>query len=263
MKNRFQFGKNWLEFLKNINDDIITNSQNSMHKILETSLEGKTFLDVGSGSGLSSLSEKKSGAIVTSYDYDKNSVKCTLELKRRYYNDSSDWIISEGSILDKEFCEKLGEFDVVYSWGVLHHTGDMNKAFENIDLCVKKGGILFIAIYNDQGLQSNLWVKIKKAYVDFKLLRPALILFGYLIFWLPFFLIDLLKLKPFKKWKEYKKERGMSPHHDIVDWMGGYPFEVAKPEDVIYFYLNKGYKLKGLKTCGGMLGCNEFVFIKE
>ena len=55
----------------------------------------------------------------------------------------------------------------------------------------------------------------------------------------------------------------MSPHHDLVDWMGGYPFEVAKPEGIIDFYLKKGYELKNLKTCGGRLGCNEFVFKKN
>ena len=144
---RFEFGKNWLEFLKNISEEIISNSQNSMLKMLNTSLEGKTFLDVGSGSGLSSLSAKRSGASVTSYDFDIDSVACTNELKRRYYKNDTKWIISQGSILEKEFCKKLGEFDVVYSWGVLHHTGDMKKAMANIDLCVKKNGILFLAIY--------------------------------------------------------------------------------------------------------------------
>ena len=259
---RFEFGKNWLEFLKNISEEIISNSQNSMLKMLNTSLEGKTFLDVGSGSGLSSLSAKRSGASVTSYDFDIDSVACTNELKRRYYKNDTKWIISQGSILEKEFCKKLGEFDVVYSWGVLHHTGDMKKAMANIDLCVKKNGILFLAIYNDQRLQSKIWTKIKKTYVDYKLLRPILIFLGYLVFWGPFFMTGLLKLNPLKKWTEYKMKRGMSPHHDIVDWMGGYPFEVAKPEEIISFYLKKGYRLIELKTCGGRLGCNEFVFIK-
>ena len=84
-----------------------------------------------------------------------------------------------------------------------------------------------------------------------------------MLFWLPFFVLGLFQLNPFKKWRDYKKQRGMSPHHDLVDWMGGYPFEVAKPEGIIDFYLKKGYELKNLKTCGGRLGCNEFVFKKN
>lgn len=68
---------------------------------------------------------------------------------------------------------------------------------------------------------------------------------------------------PFKAWDDKKKNRGMSVWHDLVDWVGGYPFEVAKPEEIFDFYRTKGFTLVRLKTCGGGLGCNEYVFIKK
>ncbi|MGX9080040.1 class I SAM-dependent methyltransferase, partial [Klebsiella pneumoniae] len=108
------------------------------------SLTGKTFLDVGSGSGLFSLAARLLGATVTSFDFDPKSVACARELKRRYFDGDSDWLIHEGSVLDKDFVLALGEFDIVYSWGVLHHTGEMWQALENVVANVASEGQLFI-----------------------------------------------------------------------------------------------------------------------
>jgi 2-polyprenyl-6-hydroxyphenyl methylase/3-demethylubiquinone-9 3-methyltransferase len=55
----------------------------------------------------------------------------------------------------------------------------------------------------------------------------------------------------------------MSRLHDWIDWVGGYPFEVAKPEEVFSFYAERGFELENLRTCGGGMGCNEFVFQKR
>jgi 2-polyprenyl-6-hydroxyphenyl methylase/3-demethylubiquinone-9 3-methyltransferase len=52
----------------------------------------------------------------------------------------------------------------------------------------------------------------------------------------------------------------MDRKHDLIDWVGGWPFEVSTPEEVFNFYRRRGFQLEALKTCAGGLGCNEFVF---
>jgi 2-polyprenyl-6-hydroxyphenyl methylase/3-demethylubiquinone-9 3-methyltransferase len=224
------------------------------------SLARKTFVDVGSGSGLFSLAARSLGAKVYSFDFDPSSVWCTRELRRRYHPEDGDWTVEQGSALDSDYVHKLGKFDLVYSWGVLHHTGDMWKGLDLVADLVKPGGMLFIALYNDQGRKSRLWTKVKKAYCRLpRPLKPFILLPSALVMWGPRTLLDCLTLKPFASWRHYYRRRGMSPWRDIVDWVGGYPFETAKPETIFEFYRKKGFVLQRMKTTPS-LGNNEFVF---
>jgi 2-polyprenyl-3-methyl-5-hydroxy-6-metoxy-1,4-benzoquinol methylase len=259
---RFSFGANWTQFLSLLDDARIERAIDSLKEYLEVDdLRGKSFLDIGSGSGLFSLAAKRLGAKVTSFDFDPKSVACTQELKRRYYSEDKDWQIQIGSVLDKRYMDSLGKFDVVYSWGVLHHTGNMWIALANVDGCVKAAGILFIAIYNDQGRASKVWKAIKRAYISLpSWLCWIVVIPCYVRLWGAPMARDFFSLTPFKTWRTYKKNRGMSPHHDVIDWVGGYPFEVAKPEEIFIFYRVRGFNLNILKTCAGGIGCNEFVF---
>ena len=263
---RFKFGANWAQFLNVLTDERIALAEQSLRTMLGVNdLKGKRFLDIGSGSGLFSLVARRMGATVCSFDYDPQSVACTAELKRRYYPNDPDWIVEQGSALDKDYLQTLGQWDIVYSWGVLHHTGAMWQALENITSLVSQGGALFIAIYNYQRVMTPVWTWVKRTYnrlpngLRWLVLGPALIRL-----WGPRSIYDLLRGKPFHTWQHYAEHsvRGMSAWRDVVDWVGGYPFEVAKPEDIFDFFCNRGFDLCRLRTCGGGLGCNEFVFQK-
>ncbi|MFL5587414.1 MAG: class I SAM-dependent methyltransferase, partial [Ktedonobacteraceae bacterium] len=145
---RFEFGKNWSQFLTTIDEERIRVAELSLKEMLEIGhLQGKSFLDIGSGSGLFSLAARRLGASVHSFDFDPQAVACTSELKKRYFSDDASWTIEEASILDLEYLSSLETFDIVYSWGVLHHTGAMWQALENACSKVAPGGYLFIALY--------------------------------------------------------------------------------------------------------------------
>ena len=264
-EKRFHFGKNWMAFLNSLNQNKIDFSKKCLLEFLkEEDLKDKKFLDVGSGSGLSSLAARFAGAEVHSFDYDIESVQCTRQLKQVYFSDDSKWKIEQGSALDAQYLESIGKFDIVYSWGVLHHTGGMYKALELVEKNVAENGKLFISLYNDQGFTSKIWYMIKRTYVNSPFLIKQLILFlCYFRLWGPTTIKDFIKLRPFYTWKEYGRQRGMSPKYDVVDWVGGYPFEVSKPEEIIDFFIEKGYLLQKLKTCQGGKGCNEYLFLKN
>ena len=151
-ERRFEFGDNWSRFLGVVDENRISGSVTDIQSMLgRLSLAGETLLDVGSGSGLSSLAAVRLGASrVVSFDYDEESVAATTELKTRFAPDA-DWSIGRGDATDSEYMSGLGMYDVVYSWGVLHHTGEMWKALDNTCARVSSGGTLLIAIYNDQG----------------------------------------------------------------------------------------------------------------
>jgi len=256
--NRFRFGENWVRFLNILDDARIDCATESLCKMLQVkSLEGKTFLDVGSGSGLFSLAARRLGAIVHSFDYDPRSVECTEELKRRYFPNDPQWKVESGSVLDSNYISSIGAYDIVYSWGVLHHTGNMWHALTNVaTLPSKEGGRLYVALYNDQGWISSYWRGVKKVYNKNILGRLSMIIIHS-----PY-LFGLRYITRFMKGR-LEIERGMSIWRDMIDWLGGYPFEVAKPEEIISCYFEKRYQLIKLKTCGGRMGCNEYVFERD
>ncbi len=265
---RFGFGKNWAEFLSVLDDDRIERAERSLCDMLDVDdFSGRTFLDIGSGSGLFSLAARRLGAKVLSFDFDTDSVACTTELCRRYFPDDDSWQIEQGSVLDDSYMESLGQFDIVYSWGVLHHTGQMWKALENAGKKVGSGGKLFIAIYNDTGSQASRWRFIKSTYC--KLPIPLKAPFAVLVSFPDEgkrFLSFLLKGKPlgfFEHWKNYRNARGMSRWHDIVDWVGGYPYEVAGPSALFDFFKARGFELSAIRCDNVGLGCNEMVFVRK
>lgn len=264
--DRFEFGANWAQFLEVLTDERIALAEQSLRTMLGVdNLAGKRFLDIGSGSGLFSLVARRLGATVHSFDYDPRSVACTMELKRRYFPNDPAWAVEQGSALDGDYLKTLGQWDIVYSWGVLHHTGAMWDALGNVEPLVRHGGTLFVAIYNYQPVMTPVWTWVKKTYnrlphgLRWLVLGPSMVRL-----WGPRTIYDLVRGKPFHTWRNYATHgvRGMSAWRDVVDWVGGYPFEVAKPEEIFDFYHSRGFDLQRMRTCGGGLGCNEFVLQK-
>lgn len=265
---RFGFGANWRAFLSALDEDRMAIARESIRELTGLDqLAGRTFLDVGCGSGLFSLAARQMGARVLSFDYDPQSVECARELRKRFFPDDPDWDIRQGSALDAEFLGGLGRFDLVYSWGVLHHTGDMWRALAQMPRLLTERGLLVVSLYNECGLRSRFWRGVKRFYCRSpKPVRWALLLGMVGVCEGQSALLRLARGQnplPFKLGREYRRNRGMSKWHDWVDWVGGYPFETALPGEVVEFYRRLGLRLERLKTPGPGHCCNEYVFVRR
>jgi 2-polyprenyl-3-methyl-5-hydroxy-6-metoxy-1,4-benzoquinol methylase len=262
--DRFPFGRNWRSFVGLVDETRIAAAVRSLVEALRIAdMSGRRFLDVGCGSGLFSLAAHRLGARVSSFDADPDSVAATTELRDRFAP-GSDWAIEQGSILDEPYVEHLGAYDIVYSWGVLHHTGDLWTALDLTSGLVARGGLLYVSVYNDQGLQSRLWWRVKRRYNTSGPLVRGVLLAGsaaYLARRVP--ARRLVRVLRPDAVPDRGRARGMSARHDLVDWVGGFPFEVARPEEVFAFMRVRGFGLRHLTTCGGGLGCNEYVFERD
>ena len=162
-------------------------------------------------------------------------------------------MVEEGTVLDGDYLQSLGRHDIVYSWGVLHHTGAMWRALENVSGLVDHNGLLYVAIYNDQGWLSHYWRFLKRRYNAGPVRRAVIVAANVPYFYLLAGAARILKGKR-------RVRRGMSRWHDLKDWLGGYPFEVAKPQAVREFLLPLGFAQEQLRDCGRRSGCNEYVF---
>jgi len=271
VEKRFAFGKNWESFLAHyLTRERISESCKYLVDFTGISdFRGKSFLDIGCGSGLFSYAAYLLGASpIYSFDIDKDSVKCCDMMKRKVGN-PANWTIVQGSILDEDYVESLGQFDIVYSWGVLHHTGKMWKAMENSAKLVKEGGLFYLAIYNKaDGLAiypnmgigpSRFWEIEKRFYCRLPLFFQNIIEYILMIIMILIYLVTLKN--PVKKIREHKQLRGMSWRIDIKDWLGGYPYEYATVAEVFKFMKFRGFSLENLKCNNGLLN-NEYLFKK-
>jgi len=237
--DRFEFGKNWKDFLTTVSEAEIKRAADDIKEWLSTSdLSGKRVIDIGSGSGIHSfVFYSMNPNELFSFDYDNDSVGAT---KKVWQNAGSpdNWKVIQGSILDKEFIKGLGLFDIVYSWGVLHHTGEMWKAIENAISLVKEGGIFWISIYQ-KGPGYNKALKLKKKYNSSSYVGKKIMIYSRI---LRLMAGRILKGKNPFKWNQ-KTTRGMNVYNDLVDWLGGLPYEVASPEEIHSFCTSRNLNL--------------------
>lgn len=260
-KDRYDFGNNWYDFIKEIDQKQINTATEHLERLVGN-INGKTFLDIGSGSGLHSLAALKLGASsVTAIDYDPISVKASTSLLSEYAKGGS-WEVTKGDILADSL--ETRRFDVVYSWGVLHHTGDMWTAIQNASKLCRKDGIFALALYIKTPF-CELWKKEKRIYAKHKTIRPIL---DALFIALLFARKSFSGTNPFTYISEYNSNRGMNFFTDVRDWLGGYPYESISDEELDSFMTTQGFSLvRKNNTAPGKglfgTGCGEWVYQKR
>lgn len=267
---QYDFGSNWWSFVEgHLTDERIEQAKRSLTDFLGVDdLQGRSFLDIGCGSGLFSLAAHLLGArSIVSLDVNPNSVRCCNALRTRAGNPDT-WTVQQGSILDREFVDRLELADVVYSWGVLHHTGSMVEAIRNAASRVRPGGLFYIAIYNTaDGIgvysdgrigSSGFWEREKRWYVAMPTIAQrgldGLAAAGMVITAL------LRGRNPVRMIREHKTLRGMSFMVDIRDWLGGYPYEHATVAEIFRLVHGElGMDLRNLNSTNSLMN-NEFLF---
>jgi 2-polyprenyl-3-methyl-5-hydroxy-6-metoxy-1,4-benzoquinol methylase len=260
----FAFGRNWQRYVdRYLDPERIAIASRSLVDLVGEELQGKTFVDLGAGSGLFSLCAHRAGAArIVSVDVDPDSVASCRTLKERS-GDPENWDVVEGSILDPQLRALVPEGDVVYSWGVLHHTGGMYDAIARAAQFVKPGGLFCIAIYNratDRFLTSERWLRIKRSYNQVPRVVQRAMEAAFLMYWTARQLYA--RQNPLRIAREYKRSRGMAVLTDLVDWLGGYPYEFATADEIVAFCTkNCGLEVvKVLALTPRDTANNQFVF---
>ena len=259
---RFEFGKNWSRFVKRrfSPERAAAAKKHLLEFMKRDSLEGLDFLDVGCGSGLHSLAAYGSGAgRLHSFDYDPNSVAATTALREKAGR-PQNWVVEQGDALDAEYIAKLGKWNFVYSWGVLHHTGFMWQAIRNVQGAVADGGLFYLALYSaDADFQPSkeFWIEVKKEYNRVSPTTRRLMALWYV--WRFDLLQDIRNVPKFiRKLIDYKFQRGMSVFVDVHDWIGGWPMEYAGDQETVDLLEGEyGFELVNVSTGHA---CSEFLF---
>jgi SAM-dependent methyltransferase len=251
----FSFGQNWKKFLDEVSEDDVTRAREDIeHWLGSGRVAGKTVIDIGSGSGLHSLCFHLLGAkTVHSFDYDEHSVEATQKMHAEA-GSPPGWRVERGSVLDRAYLGSLGRFDIVYSWGVLHHTGAMWEAIENTLQLVAPGGVLWISLYK-KGPHYERDLALKRRYNAASEFEKKYLIGRRIL------RLMLRRLKrgqnPFA-WNE-KRRRGMNKYHDIVDWLGGLPYETAAEDEVVRYMRTHGLVLERIRPDKDG-GCSVYVF---
>ena len=259
---RFEFGRNWRKFVrKNFSQERCDIAKKRILEFVDRkSLDGIDFLDIGCGSGLSSLAAWQAGARrVHSFDYDPESVAASKSL----WEDAgspSNWTIERGDVLDSNYVASLGQWSLVYSWGVLHHTGALWRAVENAQTTVIDDGWFYLALYSSDAQSQaspEFWLEVKQKYNKANFLQKKWMVWWYV--W-NFILDKKVRNTPklIQRVLQHKLQRGMDLFTDIRDWLGGWPMEYAGDQETVDF-LEQGHGFSLFNVATGE-ACSEFLF---
>ncbi len=119
--------------------------QGALKHIQELFPEGvkcKRVLDGGSGSGMISVAFAVMGADVTGVDV---TPKCVENGCKNADLFGVQCRFLKRNLLSLDLCGET--FDIIYNWGVLHHTQDARKSFTNLAKHLKPGGEMIVAVY--------------------------------------------------------------------------------------------------------------------
>jgi 2-polyprenyl-6-hydroxyphenyl methylase/3-demethylubiquinone-9 3-methyltransferase len=264
MTRQFNFGRNWVSFARNVlTVERITQAREDFKRLFDNiPLNNKNFLDVGFGQGLPLLIAKERGACVVGNDINPRCREALAETAGKLHCSTEDIRIVIGSILDLTTVEEIRNvaknsngYDIVHSWGVLHHTGNMYAALDNIMRLVLPGGHLVIALYN-RHFTSPLWRIIKRVYC----MSPASMQKLLIAFYYP---VILLAKMAVTRRSPFEQDRGMEFYHNVVDWVGGYPYEYASCSEITGYCSRAGFSCVRLIKAAVPTGCNQFVFVKS
>ena len=250
----FDFGENWLAFSDALRPEQLAAAEASLLRHLPPEgWRGLRVADVGCGSGLFAVAMAGLGARVTAIDVNPKCIEATrLNAGRFLAGDASTLDLRLGSILDAEFVRSFGaSFDDVYSWGVLHHTGSMDRAVANALSMLAPDGFAVIALYN-RHWTSPIWRAIKRTYCAL----PGPLATAYAALFVP--VIAAAKFAVTRR-NPFHKERGMSFWRDVVDWVGGYPYEYVAPEEFMKRLELAAYSCRLAAAADTPIGCNEFL----
>jgi SAM-dependent methyltransferase len=251
----FNFGDNWRRFSESsLDNQKFEMASNSLDQLIgREKIVGRTFLDIGCGSGIFAIAASLAGAKkVVGIDISKDSIETSISNKKKFASQNAIDFFHK-SIFDDDIL-RMGEFDTVYSWGVLHHTGNMYKAIDIASKLVAPHSLFVIAIYNKHW-SCGFWKVIKRFY------NAAPKFIQWPMIWIFYLIIAMAKLIVTRK-NPFKKRRGMSFYYDIIDWIGGYPYEYAAKEEVMRHLEKAGFKCIKYVKPPIPTGCNEFVFLK-